>query len=128
MMKVILWIVQVLLGVSFLLAGIMKTAMPVEQLVENMAWAENMSVGMIRFIGISEFLGGIGVILPSLLKIKPILTPIAAIMLGVVMVLAAITHASRGESAEIVTNVVILAMALFVAWGRWKKYPIAARS
>jgi len=127
-MKIVLWIFQALLAVMFLAAGVMKLATPYEQLLEMQPWAEDFSAGMIKFIGFSELLGGLGMILPSLLKIKPILAPVAAIALVVVMVLAAITHVGRGENTEVVVNVVYILILLFVAWGRLKKYPIQAKS
>ncbi|GAB3019031.1 DoxX family protein [uncultured Cyclobacterium sp.] len=122
-----LWIAQVLLAVMFILAGLMKATQPIEALTESLPWVSSTSLGLVRFIGISELLGGIGLILPALLRIKPFLTIWAAIGLAVVMVLAAIFHASRGEYSGIGVNLVFMAIALFVAWGRSKKVPILAK-
>lgn len=122
-----LWIAQVLLAVMFILAGLMKATQPIEALAESLPWVSSTSLGLVRFIGVSELLGGIGLILPALLRIKPFLTIWAAIGLAVVMVLAAIFHASRGEYSGIGVNLVFMAIALFVAWGRSKKVPILAK-
>ena len=77
--------------------------------------AEGESRRTIRFIGIAEILGAIGLILPGATGIAAVLTPIAAVCLAVTMVLAAVVHGRRGETQAIVVNVVLLALALFVA-------------
>ncbi|SEQ93787.1 DoxX family protein [Neolewinella agarilytica] len=123
-----LWIAQALLGLMFLMAGSMKTFQPVEALVEALPWVANTPVALVKFIGISELLGGLGLLLPSILRIKPFLTVWAAYGLVVVMVLAAAFHASRGEFSAIGMNVVLIGLAAFIAWGRSKKAPIAARA
>jgi len=121
-----LWIAQVLLAVMFGMAGLMKTFQPIDGLVASgMTWAAEMP-GLVRFIGISELAGAVGLILPAALRIKPILTPVAAVGLLVVMILAAGYHLSRGEPGAS-TNLVLGAIAAFVAWGRFKAAPIAPR-
>lgn len=122
-----LWIVQALLGLMFIMAGAMKATQPLASLVESLPWVTSMPLGVVRFIGISELLGGVGLLLPSILRIKPFLTVWAAIGLAAVMALAAIFHASRGEFPAIGMNVVMIAMFAFVAWGRSKKAPILAK-
>ncbi|WP_339923758.1 DoxX family protein [uncultured Cyclobacterium sp.] len=122
-----LWIAQALLAVMFIMAGFMKTTQPIEVLAESLPWVTSTSEGLVRFIGISELLGGIGLILPALLRIKPFLTVWAALGLAVVMVLASIFHASRGEFSGIGLNLILMAIALFIAWGRTKKAPILAK-
>jgi uncharacterized membrane protein YphA (DoxX/SURF4 family) len=86
---------------------------------------EKYGVGLIRFIGIAEVLGALGLILPTALRILPILTPLAAIGLAIIMSLATALHASKGE--PIVTQVAFLLLTLFVVWGRGSKTPISAR-
>ncbi|CAI8396495.1 MAG: Uncharacterised protein [Cryomorphaceae bacterium] len=104
----------------------MKITSPMEELAANgMTFVDHFSEGMVRFIGISEVLGGLGLILPSLSRIKPILTPIAALGLATVMILAMVYHLSVGE--PIVPNIVLLAIAAFIAWGRMAKAPILAK-
>ncbi len=125
-LRISLWIVQVLLGVAFLMAGLMKATQPLEALAAQMPWVAG-SGALVRFIGISELLGGVGVILPALTRIQPRLTPLAAAALTVVMILAAGLHVVRGEFSAVPVNLVLGGLAAFVAWGRFKKAPIAAR-
>ncbi|WP_273211954.1 DoxX family protein [Runella zeae] len=126
-MKITLWIVQVLLAAMFLMAGFMKLTTPIAELATQLPWVKDFSEGMVRFVGAVELLGAIGLILPSLLRIKPILTPLAALGLTTVMIAAAVYHALKGEFAAIGFNFVLGALALFVAWGRYQKAPISAR-
>ncbi len=123
-----LWIAQGLLAAMFIMAGLMKTTQPVEALAESLPWVTSTPLALVRFIGISELLGGLGLLLPSILRIKPLLTVWAGLGLAVVMILAAGFHASRGEFSSIGMNVVLIAIALFIAWGRSKKAPILAKS
>lgn len=122
-----LWVAQVLLAVMFIMAGVMKASQHIETLSESLPWVTSVPVGLVRFIGVSELLGGLGLLLPSLFRFKPFLTVWAAIGLAVVMVLAAIFHVSRGEFSAIGMNVVMMAIFLFIAWGRSKKAPIHAK-
>src|SRR5688500_1026583 len=91
-----LWVVQVVLAVMFGMAGVMKSTAPMAELVAQMGWPGALPEGLVRFIGVSELAGAIGLILPSLTRIKPGLTPLAAAGLVVVMVLAALFHIPRG--------------------------------
>lgn len=122
-----LWGVQLLLAATFLMSGGMKVAAPLDQLQAQMPWVSGALGGMVRFIGVAELLGAVGLVAPAATRIMPKLTPLAAIGLLTVMVLASVTHASRGELGVIGVNVVIGAMALFVAWGRISAAPIEAR-
>lgn len=122
-MNIALWIVQVLLAVLFLAAGVMK-AFQYEQVKERMAWAKDVSKGTVTFIGIAEILGAVGLILPALFGIATWLVPTAALGLAVIMVLAAAFHAQRRENQSIVINVVLLVLAAFVAYGRWFSVPL----
>jgi putative oxidoreductase len=126
-LHIALWVFQVLLGAMFTMAGFGKTFTPLNELSGQMTWVTAVPEGLVRFIGVSELLGGLGLLLPSILRIKPVLTPLAAAGLAVIMVLAAIFHLTRGEFPGIGVNLVIAALALFVAWGRYKKAPIQAR-
>lgn len=112
----------------FLMAGANKLFQSAEELVKMLPWVTSVPSGFVKFIGISELLGGIGLLLPSLLRIKPILTSYAAIGLALVMLFASIFHISRGEYSVIGMNFVLMALALFVAWGRMKKAPISPKS
>lgn len=118
-----LWVVQGLLALAFGMAGFMKISAPAEELVEaGMGFVNDFGVAPVRFIGISEILGAIGLILPAALRIKPNLTPIAASALSIVMVLATTYHITNSE--PFIPTVVLLVLTLFVAWGRFKKAPI----
>lgn len=122
-----LWVVQVVLGLMFFAGGTMKATQPISELVLQMAWAGAMPEALVRFIGVSEMLGGLGLILPAATRIKPSLTPLSGVGLAVIMLLAALFHLVRSEFGAIVMNVVLGGLAAFVAWGRTKKAPIPPR-
>jgi uncharacterized membrane protein len=121
-MNIALWIVAGLLAVAFLGAGVTKLTQPKEKLADRMAWVEDFSPGTVKLIGGLELLAAIGLILPALTGIAPILVPLAATGLAVIMALAVITHVRRHEPQVIVFNLVLLALAAFVAWGRFGPY------
>lgn len=128
-MNILLWLVQILLACAFGMAGAMKSTQPVEVLAANgIAWAPHLPLALVRFIGISEFLGAVGLILPALTKIKPFLTPLAALGLLTIMILAMGFHVSRGEAGALPANIVLGGLAAFVAWGRTSKAPIAQKT
>jgi putative oxidoreductase len=127
-MNISLWVVQSLLAAMFLMAGANKLFQSIPELSNMLPWVTTVPEAMVRFIGLSELLGGLGLLLPSILRIRPILTPFAALGLAVVMILASIFHITRGEVSVIGMNFVFMAMALFVAWGRMKKAPISPKS
>lgn len=126
--NIALWIAQGLLAAIFIMAGIMKASQPIEALAESLPWVTSTPSGLVRFIGISELLGGLGLLIPSIFRFKPILTVWAALGLALIMILAAGFHASRGEFSNIGMNVVLIGFALFIAWGRNKKAPILTKS
>jgi hypothetical protein len=117
-MNTALWIVQILLGSMMMLLGVMKTFLPVGQL-SKLSWTTRSSEAFIKFVGISELLIGLGLILPQLTGIKPELTSWAAISLCIVMVLATVEHIKYHEGNEIWKNVLISIFGLFVAVGRF---------
>jgi uncharacterized membrane protein YphA (DoxX/SURF4 family) len=116
-MNIALWIAQIILGLAFIMAGIMK-ALQYEKAKASMPWVRDQSKGFVRFIGIVELLGGLGLIIPILTGIAPVLTTVAAIGLALIMLFAAIFHASRKENQAIGINVIMLLIAAFVAYGR----------
>jgi uncharacterized membrane protein YphA (DoxX/SURF4 family) len=122
-----LWAAQVVLGIIFIMPGFLKTTQPIDQLAESMPWVKEAPVALVRFIGISELLGALGLILPAWLRIKPMLTPLAAMGLFTIMVLAFGFHVMRSEYEVLPVNVLFGAIALFIAWGRYKKVPITAK-
>src|SRR5690606_35361866 len=126
-LRIALSVAQALLGVMFFMVGVMKTAQPIEVLGASLPWVLEYPAALTRFIGISELAAGVGLVLPGLLRIKPVLVPLAAAGLVAVMILAAGFHAMRGEFGAIPMNLVLAGLSAFVAWGRFKKAPIASR-
>ena len=125
--NITLWVAQVLLALAFGMAGFMKTTLPIAELTEKMVWPGALPPALVRFIGVSEFAAALGMILPAATRIKPVLTPLAGIGLVVVMGLASIFHVMRGELGAVPMNLAFGAVAAFVAWGRFRKAPIAPR-
>ena len=121
-MNVALWIIQIVLAAAFLIAGTTKVLTPKEKLRERMAWVDDFSQTSVRLIGTAEILGALGLILPAATGIAPILTPFAAVGLIIIMIGAAITHVRRKEPAIVPVNVVLLVLAVIVAWGRFGPY------
>lgn len=119
-MNITLWIVASVLGTAFLAGGAMKLAQPKEKLAASgWDWVEDFDGGTVKVIGALEILAGVGLILPAALDVAPVLVPLAATGLAVLMALAALTHARRKEPQGITVAVVLLAVAVFVAWGRF---------
>lgn len=126
-MNIALWIVQVLLAFFFLMAGGNKLVTPMADLIQQFAWMSEMPELLIRFIGLSEVAGALGLILPAATRIQPRLTVLAADGLAIIMVLAALFHISIGDYGGIAFNVVLFLLATFVFYGRWKLVPIVPR-
>ena len=126
-LNIMLWLMQILLAVMLLWAGFTKLFEPTEKLSAMWPWTGQVPVTFVKFTGIVDVLGATGLILPSLLRIKPKLTPVAAIALCVLMVCAIVFHVSRGEASHIGINIVFIGIAAFVAWGRSRKAAIAPR-
>jgi uncharacterized membrane protein YphA (DoxX/SURF4 family) len=123
-MNTAIWIVQILLALAFLMAGSMKATQPVDKLAERMGWVKDLTPPMVRGIGTLEVLAAIGLILPALTGILPVLTPLAAVGLIFIMIGAIFTHIRRGEYSTIVVNLVLLALAAFVVYGRFVAVPL----
>jgi len=121
MNDIILWVLQVLLGAMFIFAGLMKATQSKEKLA-RMAWTHRYEHGTIKFIGIAEALAGIGLIAPWATGFVPVLTPIAAGGIALIMILAAMDHIKYNEKKEVMVNIVIFLLAVFVAFGRYKTY------
>lgn len=124
-MAIALWIIQGLLGLAFLAAGVMKTFMPLEKLKPNMAWVDSVPPWLVRFIGIAEILGGIGLILPKLTNILPQLTIAAALGLALAMLSAVVFHIARKEYTVIAPSLILLLLSAFIAVGYLVWVPVA---
>ncbi|MEZ4733288.1 MAG: DoxX family protein [Caldilineaceae bacterium] len=118
-MNLVLWIVQILLAAAFGMAGFTKLTQPLDAMAAMMPWVTATPELLVRFIGLAEVAGALGLILPGLTKIQPRLTAYAALGLVLVMLLAGAFHASRGEFGNIPVNLVLLVLSAFVAYGRW---------
>lgn len=125
-MNIALWVVAIVLAVVFLAAGLSKLVQPKEKLAPRMAWVEDFETGPIKTIGALEVLGAIGLVVPGVTGIAPILVPLAATGLALLMIGAIVVHARRGEKQAIPVNVVLLLLAVFVAWGRFGPYPFSS--
>lgn len=123
-MNILLWVLQILLALMFAAAGGMKATQPKDKLAGQLKWVEDYPAMAVRLIGISELLGALGLILPAATHIAPILTPIAAIALAVVMALAINTHRRRHEPSGMILTAVLLVLLAIVAWGRFGPYAI----
>jgi uncharacterized membrane protein YphA (DoxX/SURF4 family) len=124
-MDIALWIVQVLLALMFGMAGFMKLTQPREKLIStNLKWVEDFPQNIVKTIGSLELLAAVGLILPALTKILPFLTPLAATGLVLTMIGASLTHFRRKEYPMIGVNLVLLALAAFVAYGRFVAVPL----
>ena len=123
-MNIALWITQALLAALFLFAGAMKLIMPIEEMTKEIA----MPGGFLRFIGVVEVLGGIGLVLPWLLRIRPNLTPLAAAGLVIIMIGATAVTLMSGAIATALMPFVVGLLAAFVAYGRWRLTPLPSKS
>ena len=119
-MNIALWTVAVLLAVAFVASGVVKLALPKAKLAAyGMAWTEDFGAGTIHTIGVLEILAGIGLVLPAVFGVAEVLVPLAAAGLAALMLSACATHLRRREAQGIVVTLVFLALAVFVAWGRF---------
>ena len=117
-----LWIVQTLLALLFLFAGGMKFVMPMDQMIQGMPPALA-NGSFIHFIAVCEILGGIGLILPAALRIKPRLVPLAAAGLVIIMIGAVVLSMPQGIALAALPLMTGL-LLVFVAYGRWRLAPL----
>lgn len=116
------WIVSGILALMYVLAGAQKAFLPAEKIAKNFPWSETVGLRATRVIGVLELLGAVGLIVPVLTGILPILTPIAAIGLVLVQAAALVLHVRRNEYKMLPMNVVLLLLAAFVAVARLLGY------
>lgn len=125
MANILLWILQVLVGLAFIGASYSHGIAPEQMLAQpGGEWVAAVPRGLLIFIALCEFLGGVGVILPALTRIKPWLTPLAAALLALLMALAIVFHLVRGEYPNAIFNVVLGALTAAVAYGRRSLVPV----
>ena len=118
-MTKLLWIVQVLLAALFLFAGGMKLIMPLEALAHQ----SPLPALFLKFIGLAEVLGAVGLVVPALTRIRPALTPLAAAGLVIIMVGATVLTLAGGDVGPALFPLVVGLLAAFVAYGRWRRTP-----
>jgi hypothetical protein len=123
-MTYVLWIVQVLLSLLFLFAGGFKLVAPIEAMTAQMPFS--LPGWFLRFIGVAEVLGGLGLILPGLLRIRPGLTPLAAAGLVIIMIGATALTLVALSAAQALMPLITGLLAAFVAYGRWRLAPLSA--
>jgi len=123
-----LWIVQALLALTFAGTGIWKLVTPIPALGAEMPWMGQVSPGFLYTTAVFDLLGGLGVLLPSVTRIRPGLTVLAALGCAALQASAIVFHIARGEAANTPFNFLLVALSLFVAWARSSKAPIAPRA
>jgi uncharacterized membrane protein YphA (DoxX/SURF4 family) len=126
-MSIGLWIVQTFLALTFVGGGIWKLVTPIPELSGKMPWMGQVSPSFLYVTALFDILGGLGVLLPSIMRIKPALTVLAAFGCVALMASAIVFHVLRGEGANTPFNFLLVALALFVAWGRGTRARIPAR-
>jgi hypothetical protein len=123
-----LWVTQSLLALTFVGTGVWKLAAPIPDLAAKMPWMGQVSPGFLYMTAAFDILGGLGVLLPSVTRIRSGLTVLGALGCAALMASAIIFHISRGEAAKTPFNFLLVALSLFVAWGRRSRAPIAPRA
>ena len=126
-LNISLWIAQGLLALTFAGTGVWKLTTPIPELAEKMPWMGQESPRLLYATAVFDLLGGIGIFLPSFTRIKPGLTVLAAVGCAALMAAAIVFHFSRGEGLNTPFNFLLVALSLFVAWGRWSKAAIPPR-
>jgi uncharacterized membrane protein YphA (DoxX/SURF4 family) len=121
-MNVVVWVFQIMLAIAFLFSGLGKLLRRREDLQKQAAYVEDFTDGQVKAIGAAEVLGALGLILPAWTGIAPVLTPIAASGLALIMASAALVHFRRKEYQMIGVNAVLLVFAAFVATMRFGPY------
>ena len=122
-MNIALWIVAGVFAFGYIAGGSVKLTMPYEKYVAKLGWPEDFTPANVRFMGVVEVLGGIGLVLPGLVGVAPILVPVAASGMALYMAGAITERIRRGEYKELVGDLVFLAAMIFIAWGRFAIEP-----
>lgn len=117
-LHITLWVLQVALAFFFVMVGYAHALAPFDQVSQQAVWMKQVPRALSLFIGYAELVGGLGLIVPAATRIAPWLTPLAAIGLATIMILAIPFHVVRGEASVTWIHALLAGMALFVAWGR----------
>ncbi len=115
-LHVFLWVLQVLLAMLFIFSGVMKFIMPIEEMTKQIA----LPGWFLHFIGAAEILGGIGLFLPGVLRIRTGLTPLAAAGLVIIMIGATAVNFKTGQRGAALTTIIVGLLLVFVAYNRWR--------
>ena len=126
-LKLGLWTAQIIVFALFTLFGSMKLLMPVDKLAAMWIWPGQVPTWFLHLTGLLDVAGGTGVLLPALSRIQPRLTVLAALGCTLLQIAAILFHLSRGEAAAVPLNFVLLALSVFILWGRGRRAPIAPR-
>ena len=127
-MNLALWVIAGLLAVVALTGGVTKVFVPKEKLAAapGGGWTGGASVGFVKTLGVLELLAAVGLILPAVVDIAPVLVPVTAVCWVVLMVGAMVTHGRRGEAKFMALNLIYLVLAAFIAWGRFGPEPFTS--
>lgn len=123
-LNILVWLVQIIVAGLFIMIGAMKLIRPLLEVLTSIPWVADVHSILVRLFGLVDLVGGVGLVLPSVLRIKPHYAYCAAWSLCLVMVLAAVFHLFRGEFAAIPVNIFLFALLYFIGWARYKKVPI----
>ena len=126
-LRLTLWVLQVALALFFMMVGYSHALMPFDQVAQQATWMQHVPRALSLFIGYAELAGGLGLIIPAATRVAPGLTPVAALGLGTIMILAIPFHITRGEAGVVWIHALLAALAMFVAWARWRRAPIRRR-
>ncbi|PXY42280.1 hypothetical protein DMB65_03365 [Flavobacterium cheongpyeongense] len=126
-LNITLWVAQALISLTLIWGAYAKLLLPIEETAKMLPWAKD-NPDLLKFTGLIDLLGGLGIILPTAFRMQPRLTIFAAYGTIALMILASIFHISRGEASLIGMNIFFLILAAFVAWGRTKKAPILPKN
>lgn len=122
-MLVFLWVAEIVLALLYFGLGVMRLVQPYTKLVRVLRWPADFPAWAVKLIGVAEILGALGLLLPAATDVAPILTPIAACALAVMMGCAVAVHLRRRERQRVALPAILLAVNIFVAIGRFGPYP-----
>ena len=122
-MLVFLWVAEIVMALLYFGLGVMRLVQPYPKLVRVLRWPADFPAWAVKLIGVAEILGAVGLLLPAATDVAPVLTPIAASALAVMMALAVAVHLRRGERHRVALPAILGLVNIFVAIGRFGPYP-----